>query len=91
MIKTKRKRPQINHRIAVFRMNEVAKMILRGHGANCRTMARELETSVRTIMRDVDFLRDFLRHEIAWDNKERTYWYVTPPLSLMDPKRKGLI
>ncbi len=45
---------------------------------NCAKIAREFEVSVRTIMRDVAFMRDRFRLPIEFDAERRGYYYTRP-------------
>ena len=45
---------------------------------NCSKLAREYEVTVRTVMRDVDFMRDRLRLPIAFDHQRNGYYYTRP-------------
>jgi predicted DNA-binding transcriptional regulator YafY len=42
---------------------------------NANILAKEYEISVRTILRDIDFMRNFLNLPIDYNNKKRTYQY----------------
>lgn len=48
------------------------------HPATSVSLARELETSARTIKRDLEFMRDQLGAPIAWDAAAHTYAYTRP-------------
>jgi len=45
---------------------------------NCPSMASRLEVSVRTIKRDIDFMRDRLRLPIEYDRKKHGFHYSAP-------------
>jgi proteasome accessory factor B len=45
---------------------------------NCSKLAREFEVSLRTIMRDVDFMRDRLMLPIEFDSRRNGYYYTEP-------------
>jgi proteasome accessory factor B len=45
---------------------------------NCSQLAKEFEVSLRTIMRDVDFMRDRLMLPIAFDSHRNGYHYTEP-------------
>lgn len=81
----------LGQRLIVFRLNEIAKMMLRSEKVNARTIAEKLEVSDRTVWRDIEFLRDFLRHDIYYEASTHSYRYRTRPLSLMDPNMRGPI
>src|SRR5437868_13268274 len=46
------------------------------HLPNCRTIARELEVSPKTIQRDIDFMRDRLGLPIDYDAKRFGFYYT---------------
>lgn len=48
------------------------------HAATAVSLARELETSPRTIKRDIEFMRGQLGAPIEWDGGARTYTYTRP-------------
>ena len=45
---------------------------------NCTRLAREFEVTIRTMMRDVDFMRDRLRLPIEFDSQRNGYYYTEP-------------
>jgi len=45
---------------------------------NCTKLAKEFEVTVRTVMRDVDFMRDRLMLPIEFDNQRNGYHYTEP-------------
>lgn len=45
---------------------------------NCTQLAEEFEVSQRTIMRDVDFMRDRLMLPIEFDSHKNGYYYTEP-------------
>ena len=45
---------------------------------NCSKLAKEFECSLRTIMRDVDFMRDRLMLPIEFDSQRNGYYYTEP-------------
>jgi proteasome accessory factor B len=45
---------------------------------NCSTVANEFEVAVRTIMRDLDFMRDRLHLPIEFDSQRNGYYYAGP-------------
>jgi predicted DNA-binding transcriptional regulator YafY len=49
-----------------------------GHRATAVSLAAALETSARTIKRDIEFMRDRLGAPIAWDAAAHTYAYTRP-------------
>ena len=49
---------------------------------NASTIARDLELSVRTINRKIEFMRDVLRAPIEYDSSKKGYYYSQPNWSL---------
>ena len=72
MAKTKRK--SMNHPQLV-RISKIHKKILSGTYPNTNELASELETSVITISRDIEFMRDSMMAPIAYNSSERGYYY----------------
>ena len=42
---------------------------------NCTTIAREFELCIRTVTRDLEFMRDRLRLPVEWDGQKNGYYY----------------
>ncbi len=42
---------------------------------NCTTLAKEFELCIRTVVRDLDFMRDRLQLPIEWDAQKNGYYY----------------
>lgn len=80
MPKTKATKPvtkatkQIHTRPLVLRLQGIREMILEGNYPNCRTIATKLEVSVRTVLRDIDFLRN-REDPIYYDSVKIGYRY----------------
>ena len=53
-----------------------------GSGPNCTSLARDLELSVRTIGRKIEFMRDVLGAPIEYDASAKGYYYSEPNWSL---------
>jgi proteasome accessory factor B len=45
---------------------------------NCTTIARYFEVSTKSILRDIEYMRDGLHAPIAYDQQMRGYFYETP-------------
>ena len=60
----------------VARMHRIHTALLGGTYPNCATLAREIEVSVKTIQRDIEFMRDQLDLPIEYDESKRGYWYT---------------
>lgn len=63
-------------RFATERMHAIDRE-LRGNGfPNCSTLARDLDTSTRTIQRDINYMRLMLKAPIAYDATRRGFHYT---------------
>lgn len=51
-------------------------LLKNGEYPNCTTVGREFELCVRTVVRDIDFMRDRLELPIEWDGKKNGYYYT---------------
>ncbi len=56
--------------------------IKQGRYPNARELAEELEVTTRTIMRDIDYLRDQCRAPLEYDSRRRGFYYSEPTFSL---------
>jgi predicted DNA-binding transcriptional regulator YafY len=65
-------------RAPLERMMRVHQRILDGKFPNCRKLARELEVSSKTVMRDIDFMRDRLGLPIEYDQLHFGFFYTEP-------------
>jgi predicted DNA-binding transcriptional regulator YafY len=69
---------QLYTRPPLDRMMQIHEQIKAGKYPNCVKMARELEVSKRTIIRDMDFMRDRLRLPIEFDWARNGFFYSRP-------------
>ena len=53
-------------------------LVRNGEYPNCSTLAGEFEVSVRTIMRDVDFMKNRLDLPLEFDGQRNGYYYTRP-------------
>lgn len=60
------------------RMQHIHEKLCAAAPINANIVARELETSARTIQRDLDFMRDSFGLPIEYDRSERTLYYSQP-------------
>lgn len=67
------KRPPIE------RMKYIAKLLRAGKKFTAATVARRLELNQKTIVRDIDFMRDRLHWDFAWDSATQTYRLLSAP------------
>ena len=58
------------------RMLQVHERLQSGQRTNCRTLADSLEVSKRTILRDIDFMRDQLGLPIEYDHAAHGFFYT---------------
>jgi predicted DNA-binding transcriptional regulator YafY len=56
-----------------------------GRYPNARTIADELETSGRTVRRDIEFMRERMEAPIAFDPRRNGYYYADPTYRLSLP------
>lgn len=71
---TASKRKSINHP-QLIRISKIHKKIKAGTYPNTNELAKELETSVITISRDIEFMRDSMMAPIEYDAARRGYFY----------------
>ncbi len=60
-------------RIAFERMQYCARLLRAGRKVNCCLIAKHFETSRKTILRDMTFLRDRLRYDFEFDPRANSY------------------
>ena len=60
------------------RMMRFHNLVKNGEYPNCSTLANEFEVSVRTIMRDVDFMKYRLDLPLEFDGQRNGYYYTCP-------------
>lgn len=66
-------------RPAIERMHCVAALLRGGRTFTQCEVARHFESSRKTVQRDMEFMRDRLGYEFAWDGSARTYRLITAP------------
>ena len=66
------------HSRLLFIDREIAK----GSYPNCSQLANDYEVSVKTIQRDLDYMRYHLDAPIDYSAKHRGYWYTEPNYQL---------
>ena len=69
---------QVLSRPPLDRMNKIHGMLKRKEFPNCPRLAREREISVRTLKRDVDFMKYRLGLPIEYDSRRYGYFYSRP-------------
>lgn len=57
----------LHARAPIERMHRIALHLRDGHVVNCTTFAREFEVARKTVLRDVEFMRDRLGYDVEWD------------------------
>ena len=57
------------------RITRVHEELEKGRFPNCRKLAEALETSCKTIQRDIDFMRDRLNLPIVYDPQRFGFYY----------------
>jgi len=66
----------------IRRICEIHTAIRRGSYPNATTMAHRFEVHRRTVVRDIEYMRDQLGAPLAYDAKKRGYYYTEPNYSL---------
>ncbi len=60
------------------RMWRIHQEVSRGGHPNCRTLAEALEVAPKTVMRDLEFMRDRLGLPLGYDAVKHGYFYTAP-------------
>ena len=76
--KPKRVRSYLKFRTRWRHVLLIDQRIRSGQAPNCRQLAGELEVSRRTVLRDIEFLRDDLAAPLEYDPRKRGYVYTEP-------------
>lgn len=63
---------------AIERMQRIHRLIENKEYPNCKKMAKEFEMSVRTLRRDVDFMKTRLKMPIDFDARQNGYFFTRP-------------
>ena len=66
----------IGNRPAVVRMKQIFDRLKQDDYPNCRTIAEQLETSTKTIARDIEVMRDQLGLPISYNAQEHGYCFT---------------
>ena len=77
---------QINQglqRHLVWRMARIHDLLRRGCPVNCSIIARTIETSAKTALRDVNYMRDVLGLPIEYNPRTHCYSYTAPVSSAL--------
>ena len=73
---------KVNHqplsRPPVERIFQFHNLIQAGKYPNCSTLARKFEVHLRTVNRDLEFMRDRLRLPLEYDSQRRGFYYTRP-------------
>ncbi len=75
-MKNTKNRKTINH-LMLERIVAIHQKIKSGTYPNTAKLSRELEVSIPTISRDIEFLRDRFQAPIEYDSKKRGYYYIS--------------
>ncbi|MBO8093638.1 MAG: transcriptional regulator [Prosthecochloris sp.] len=59
----------------LVRMYTIDEMLRSNRYPNCSSLARYFEVSTKTIQRDIDYMRDMFGAPIAYDSRERGFFY----------------
>lgn len=66
------------NRVTLHRMHRIFERIRSGDFPNRPTLAREIEVSKKTIYRDIEFMKDFMKLPIKFDVHRRGYHFSSP-------------
>lgn len=71
----------------MYRLNLIHRLLKDGAYPNCRSVAGRLEVSERTVLRDIDCLRDYWHAPVEYDPRRRGFYltnpdYALPPVNL---------
>lgn len=69
---------QLLSRPPLERIFEFHNLIQAGKYPNCSTLARKFEVHLRTVNRDLEFMRDRLNLPLEYDNQKRGFYYTKP-------------
>lgn len=61
-----------------WRICEIHRLVSQGAYPNCPTLAEHLETTVRTVERDIERLRDLFGAPLEYDRTRKGYHYTAP-------------
>ncbi len=76
-IKARKRRPEVlRSRPPMERMWRIHQELTRGEYPNCRRLAESLEVSSKTVMRDIEFMRDRLALPLAYDAARHGFHYT---------------
>ena len=76
--RTRRFGVEQHSRPPLARMLRIHDLILQNAHPNCTSMATEFEVSCKTVMRDLDFMRDQMHLPIAYNALQRGFCYTKP-------------
>ncbi len=57
-------------------MLKIHQHLQKGTYPNCSTLAEKLEVSVKTVQRDIEYMRDQYQLPLAYDSAKRGYFYT---------------
>ncbi len=66
------------NRVTLHRIHRVFERIRSGEFPNRTTLARDIEVSKKTIYRDIEFMKDFMKLPIKFDVHRRGYYFSSP-------------
>jgi predicted DNA-binding transcriptional regulator YafY len=64
------------------RMQRIHQALIKGDYPNCSRLAKSLEVSIKTVQRDIDFMRDRQSLPIEFDRRKNGFYYSKPVESL---------
>ncbi len=66
----------------MHRVHFIDRKVREGSFPNARTLAKEYEVSERTILRDIEYMRDMMECPLEYDAGKRGFFYTEPTFSL---------
>jgi predicted DNA-binding transcriptional regulator YafY len=70
--------PHFEEKVKTSRILAIDSLIRSGSYPNAASMAKKMEVSTRTILRDIDYLRLFYEAPLEYDALHRGYYYTEP-------------
>src|SRR5262245_8101845 len=74
----KNKKGSFTNRAPLVRMMRFHHLVQLKEYPNCTQLAQEFEVSVRTIMRDVEYMQNMLKLPLEYDAQHQGYIYTKP-------------
>jgi len=72
----------LKNKSQISRLIYLDNAISRGHYPSKKELAKEYQVSMKTIQRDIDYMRDFLNAPVDFNRKRGGYYYTDPKFKL---------